>query len=116
MEDAKRLNEMAYAALRSRDSEGTTILIEKGIAKIGEAARALKEAQAAFKQAECWEAINEENVAHAGEGLAKARKHNHNVIGMGEEDWKRRMTEAQKQARNGHKGKVVYKQEALGVG
>ena len=50
------------------------------------ARKSARQALAAFRRAETLETINEEHVAHASEELLKARGHNHNVIGIAEEN------------------------------
>ena len=50
------------------------------------ARRAVRQALAAFRRAEEMEAINEEHVEASREELVKAREHNHNVIGIAEQN------------------------------
>ena len=65
------------------------------------ARKAARQALAAFRRAEEFEAINEEHVDASREELAKAREHNHNVIGIAEEN-RRPVVHA-----NGTAGKVA---------
>ena len=50
------------------------------------AIRAARQALAAFRRAEELEAINEEHVEASREELVRAREHNHNVVGIAEEN------------------------------
>ena len=50
------------------------------------ARKAVRQALAVFRRAEELEAINEEHVEASREELDKAREHNHNVIGIAEEN------------------------------